>query len=169
MVHTINANELKALIKTHPLAETVFRSLMKRERTREMMDLRRLRNRIIDEEGIAVDRTQFKDLFIDLQRKGYGKLIIGKGQDPDRFKWNNNFIQMGKEALGMGTPHSTHPPAPMVRHAISLAQGIHSPPAPGTIRITYPLRGELVYLDVPNDITKAEAEGLADLIRRFGR
>jgi hypothetical protein len=146
-------------VRTNPLAETVFQALASRDRPRATTDLGRFRRSIIEEEGIAIDNREFLSIFKKLQEAGFGTLINPNPRisgDPHRFKWKYNLIEVGQRALGSEKQKAAAP--------VMATQ-----PTSDSLRIPFPIRDGVLYIDLPRDVTKKETAELADFIRRFGK
>lgn len=151
-----NVDKVRELSETNKAAHYIFRALASRERPRDITDLRRLRKQIRDEDHVNVDGEEFMRAIETLQKLGFGKLIVGRGTAPDRFKWKFNNVELGRAALGK----------PLTKQ---LPGKVSSEYSDDIIPIHYPLRGQLMVLPLPKDLTKSEAKELAEFILRFGR
>jgi hypothetical protein len=157
----MDVTKLKAITQEVPLAKSVFNVLASRSRPREVTDLRRLRQTLIDEEGLAINPREFLELFKRLQVAGYGTVINPKIQtDPHRFKWKYNLIEVGQRALGLKKDD-----APVSSSSMSAAPVA----VENRIRTSFPVGGELVHIDLPLGLTKKQAQELAEFIGKFGR
>lgn len=151
----MNAAKLQQISGRSKHNQAIFKALANRERPRMVTDLKRLKLEILNEAGVEVTREAILDIFHDLQMEGLGKLIRRKNpRDSDRFKWTHNPIIVGRAALGLVSETS-----------------VSSPPkyAPSHLKmsVAFPVRGEILNLELPLNMTKTEADDIASFIKRF--
>lgn len=152
----INITRLQQLCGESELALTVFKTLSERERPRPVTDLRRLRLEMVEAGGRPISASEFREVFDELTKLGLGSVVVGRHNNPDRFKWNYNMVDLARKVLAQ-------------KVAAPSAGPRGAGPAPGWLRTAFPIRGGLVELELPVNMTKAEANELADYIKRFGR
>jgi hypothetical protein len=71
------------------VAETVFKVLSSRARSRAVTDLRRLYTDVIRETQGNVPQEAFNEVIKDMEKAGLGRFVAGRGNKPDRFKWTD--------------------------------------------------------------------------------
>lgn len=90
--------DVALIAKETPTSAAIFKLLSKRERHRGVQDLRRLYNEMLAQ-GTKVNQDEFMATFKRLDKAGIGSLIIGRGRNPSRFKWNYNLRILAENAL----------------------------------------------------------------------
>jgi hypothetical protein len=150
--------KLKALAKGSALSRAVFESIATRDRPRTVTDLRRLRQAICH--SVPIDTAEYRGLFRALQDMGLGRLILGKKEnEPDRFVWSVNLIEVGVAASGI---------APREKPKASVAAPFTQ--QANALNVTFPLRGQFVTFPLPLDgLTKEEYDMLVTFLRVYVR
>lgn len=151
----IDVSKAVEISKRHPKAAEIFKALSERERPRERSDLGRLRREML-KEGYVISTREFMDVMKALEKAGYGKIILGQGQNPPRFDWKVNYIELGRETMEHGpfTRVAEHHQSPVLPSAGDKIVFFHD------IRPGWPLK-----LVLPANITRAEAGALAEKIK----
>lgn len=90
--------DIKEVAQTTPTSKVVFEALSKRVRFRDQTDLNKFRNDLLGEGQKIVD-DEYMETFKKLQQLGVGILKLGRGNKPNRFKWNYNLKQVAKAAF----------------------------------------------------------------------
>lgn len=154
----MNIGAIVEACRTNEHMRALMEVLATRERWRKTTDLRRLKREILNEQRIAMSVDEVRHMAKTLERAGIGKFKLGGGDEPDRFTWNTNSVQFGKDVLEQ--LQDAPRPAYMAKHH---AQATQVRP------LTFPLRGQFLTIEVFSDITRAEANELAEFIRRCGK
>jgi hypothetical protein len=148
----IPAKALKDLAKKSDTAEAIFNTLAKRERNRDVTDLRRLKTELV-EEGYEVIPDEFTETFRALSNFGLGEMVKQPGKNPV-FKWKAGLVEVGKAALG-----ETETSIPRLSSQAVEGNG-------STNMITIHLgNGREAKLSLPADLTAKEADRLAATIK----
>lgn len=169
----LNRESLKRIAGKSETAEAVFTILGARERARTDIDLRRLRNELIDE-GFKMIPTEFTAVFEELAKAGIGELKKQKGK-PSRFAFHVNPIEVGKLGID-GRPARPHlsvikaEAAPVVVAAEEEKQVttvVQTETGPGLKVVAAMLGiGRSVEIKLPANLSIQEARFLADTILR---
>lgn len=93
------ASDLGSLAMTSYAAKTVFHALASRVRFRRTTDLNRLYRFIVAEIDENFTEEQFLGVFKTLGTMELGKLIIGRKNNPNRFRWYYNLREAASVAL----------------------------------------------------------------------
>jgi hypothetical protein len=156
----LNVAKLRHLYSSNALVKKVFTTIAQRERPRPITDLRRLRLEMPD--GASVDKREFADIFTELQRLGLGTLVLGRGANPDRFKWAYNMVDVARDVIRPGATSRSAP--------VAAVEPAEHEPFSGWHSLVYPLKsGEVVKMKLPAGLSREDAQGLADFIKRFGK
>ena len=83
---------LQEVMKSHALAEAVFKALAMRERFRQVTDLRRLYNDVDKLTQGNATPEDFTEVVKNMEKAGLGKFVAGRKNNPDRFKWTDKTI-----------------------------------------------------------------------------
>lgn len=183
---SVNFSKLADACKRNEEFKALIITLSKMERGQAKSDLRRLRWRYEKETGNKLSTSDFRRLIETLETVRAGRLQKGGNRAgtntvPDRFDWDTNYVDMAIEVLGKLGATVIEPPKAARRvyftgQAPTPQPAAESPPAVNSVRLpansiryAFPLRGALLTIDLPSDLTKAEAEQLAALIRQAGR
>lgn len=152
---SIQTDKIQTTYKESNLARAVFDTLATRERPRDITDLTRLRLEVMKEQGLSIDVREFITFFKAMEKCKLGVLLSPRSKtDHWRFKWSCNHIELARTAKGMK-------PVPKPAMTSAVPEGV--------VVTHYPLRDTMVALPLPKDMTKKEAEELAEFIKRFGR
>lgn len=90
---------LQYLATQSPTGRAVFKALSERARFRRTTDLRRLFYYVQDKIDSSITEDGFLAVFQELQKLGTGKLIIGRRNNPNRFRWNFNLKEVASAAF----------------------------------------------------------------------
>lgn len=99
-VNQNEASDLGSLAMTSYAAKIVFHALASRVRFRRTTDLNRLYKFIVSEIDQKFTEDQFLGVFKTLGQMDLGKLIIGRKNNPNRFRWYYNLKEAASVALG---------------------------------------------------------------------
>lgn len=162
-------DRIKQLVETNKVAKAAMEQLKTLERARGSNDLRRLRARMMEEKRINCSPADFREVFRELEQAGFGRLLVGvsiKGKKqenaPDRFVWGDTpSSEVARRVLDQR-------PAPRRAYVPTAAPAAPRPEV-GWETIAFPLRGQIVRLTLPADLSQAEAADLAAFIQKFGR
>lgn len=94
----VHGKDLKELAHSSPEAETALYALALRERLRTFTDITRLRYELM-KKGHKIVESRFLKVFTDLESKGMGSIIHGRGDKPTRFEWNYSMKSIAEAAL----------------------------------------------------------------------
>lgn len=150
MANKLNKEILSKIAHRSKTAEAVFGVLAVRDRAREDTDLRRLKNRLIDE-GFRVVPAEFLETFKELDRAGVGRLVQKAGEPP-RFRWNYNLKEVGR--LGFNGAPSKPPSEP----DLPKAKPNHS------TTVVILAEGRTASFQIPLNLEKEEADLLCRIL-----
>lgn len=160
--------KLAEMAKKSDLAKAVFVTLSNMERSRPTTDLGRFRSRVKEAYGREIEVKEFMAVFKSFQDIGLGKLILSRelSKSPHRFKWAHNNVEVGKAVTSQ---EEAILPTRLTQQQVPLATHTGPQDEAMALVLSYPLRGRLYSLQLPPDLSKAEAESLAAFIQRMGR
>lgn len=169
-------DSIKQLVESNRVARAAMEQLKTLERARGSNDLRRLRARMLEEKRIECSPADFREVFRELEEAGFGRLLVGvsiKGKKqenaPDRFVWGDTpSSEVARRVLAKQAPVERQSSPPRRAYTPTSAPAAPSA-AVGWETIAFPLRGQIVRLTLPADLSQAEAADLAAFIQKFGR
>lgn len=97
-----DSNKIKNLYSKSEASKLTLSEMSSLERIRETTDLYRFRRRLL-QKGYGISMREVLDVFVDLEKAGFGRLVIGQTKGthttPHRFIWGKYNIQaVGQEA-----------------------------------------------------------------------
>src|SRR5437870_10107671 len=90
---------IKSIYKSDPVARTIFDDLGRRQRSTPETSVDRLLA-ILENKGHTASKTDVIQFLQALEKAGCGSFILGRRGHPSRFKWSDNFIDLGRAAAG---------------------------------------------------------------------
>lgn len=174
----IDVAKLKENTNDNAAASAIFRSFLNRKRDRENTDLRQYHVRL-QEAGVVVSFDDVIKVFKELDRAGAGSLILGRGGNHHRFKWDYSLRSLGKaiESPDKNTPvRLISSRVHRVRQRPIITKPTKTPTIPkatpvatsipvSTLVAVYPLRGNFrIRLTLPGDLSRSEATALGEFI-----
>ncbi len=178
----LNREGLRTLADSDSMAKKAFTLLAGRQRKRQEITADVLMR------DLDVSRPDVIGVFKDLERLGCGRMIVGRGNNPTRFRWYYTMGTVAQFALrqiaevepmpgaGLGwsetgtetdsPAENTAPVALSDNQSLPPATASIENPAPRIVNYPYPLRpGLLISVSLPADMTAQEADRLAAFIR----
>lgn len=152
----IDIRKLKELYRTNPAAQAMLDEFARRERNRTETKVDNLLSLKVNDRPII--RGEIIQVLQELERIGCGTFIVGRKGHPSRFQWTVGLPSVGKAAAGEDVPLDV----------ISEEEREQADELPEGELETYafPLRPNLkVKLELPTDLSSAEASRLADFIK----
>lgn len=158
----MNVTKLVEIAQKSELARAIFKTLADMGKSRPSTDLGRFKSRVSDVLGQHISNSELLKVFKDLQDAGCGKLILSRNLSsaPHRFQWSHNNVEVGRAGVLNGGAVQAAAPAPLAG-----AQSV----VEGSVVVSYPIRGKLYSIQLPQDLTKGEAAEVCSFINRFGR
>jgi hypothetical protein len=146
---------LKELYKTHEAVRLILDHAAKRQRNQGETKVERIQHVLRDHEGHDVSRGDIIDAFRKLDELGVGQFITGRRGWSSRFVWSAGMVSVGRAAAGEQSEVEQIPE--------ETGNGGEND---NLLSHTYNLRVDLpVTIDLPTDLTRDEAERLANFIR----
>jgi hypothetical protein len=99
MIENSNVLKLQEIANKSPENKKVFEYFASRERDRRDTVIKRL-SRVMKEHHTDIGTDSICSLFRDLANLGYGSIVLGRNQRPNRFIWDTRLTQVGRVALG---------------------------------------------------------------------
>lgn len=152
----VDLKKLKDIYLKNPAARAMLDEFARREQNRTETKVDNLLYLKVDNRPIT--RGEIIQVFQEFERIGCGTFIVGRKGHPSRFQWTVGLPSVGKAAAGEDVPLDV----------ISEAEREQANQLPDEELETYafPLRPNLkVELELPTDLSSAEASRLADFIK----
>jgi hypothetical protein len=165
----------------NPTVKTVFEVLSERQRSRKRTDLNNLFRQVLRGNPNA-DHNAFMELFKGMDSNGMGKLVKGRGRNPDRFIWGYDLRQSAEKMRIGGVNPATKKQLDLVTEAKIETKTTKRPGRPvkrnigslkakprPTAKIDYIAQPEaspvVIQLQLPNTMSKQDIEALIKLIK----
>lgn len=155
----LNQELISKSARENETSRHIFEELGNRQRDRGMVDLRRLRIRI-SHKGFKVVTQDYARLFKQLEKAGAGKMIMSKMGNPQRFEFFYSMKEVVTKDLTALTEPIPYQPKGHVAYTNTTPTG--------KLVAAFPIRGNPMSFELPIDLSRSEAESLADFIRRLG-
>jgi hypothetical protein len=161
----VNVPGLRAFYTSDLPAKIIFDHLAKFVKNMGTTKVDQLLWRLGSEED-APNRWQVVQFFRKLEELGCGRFIVGRWNKKTRFEWSSGLVDVSHAAQGQDIRIG---PAPEGEAEVEEAEGAAADVAPASGNVVehpYLLRrGQYVRLQLPVDLTPAEAKRLADFIQ----
>lgn len=146
--------KLKELYKNSEVARAFLDHTAQRERNQSETKVDRILS-VLANEGNQFSRGDVVELFRSLEELGCGQFVAGRRGWPSRFVWYVGMVSVGRAAAG----------EPQVIQDIS-AESADPESSSDSLKHVFHLRPEIqVSIDLPSDLSSAEAERLSSFIR----
>ncbi|MCF7963334.1 MAG: hypothetical protein K9M08_21550 [Pirellula sp.] len=168
LVSSVDVELLRSFYKSNKTSRAVFEILKERENDSNETKLERLED-LVRQSGVNPIRGDVVSLFKGLDRAGCGKFVVGRRQFPSRFQWHVSLRSVGIAAsseqgqvneLGPNTLEDSDEDS-------DLAKSESEPEKTKVDKLmhSFVLRADFrVQIILPFDLTKREADRLADFI-----
>lgn len=106
-METINKDtvaKLQTYAKLNVLSQDVFKRLASRERAKNRSDIDAICREIEADKKSQLDYNKYIEVWRQLELMGVGSLVFGRRGNPNRFVWNHNLKEIGKQALNITEP-----------------------------------------------------------------
>lgn len=154
----VDTKLLRELYNSDPTAKRVFRDLAQRQRNYGEVKVDRMARRV------GASRRDVIRVFRRLQDARCGQFVVGRGGWPSRFVWDVEMIEVGRYAAGEESPINPVDPSAPPEDEDRVDGAVE--PLTGRLTHSFQLRPDLaVSLQLPADLTPAEAHRLADFVR----
>jgi hypothetical protein len=151
---SIDVERLKDLYQRNAAARLILDQAARRQRNQSETKVDRLMA-VLAAEGHEVSRGDIIDALRSLENLNAGQFVTGRRGWPSRFIWNVGMVSVGKAAAGEPQEIETIP-----------SENSEEPPESAMLAHSFYLRVDTpVTIELPFDLTKAEAERLAAFIR----
>lgn len=155
MSDSVNAEGLQQLYRTNEHARTVLDHFASRQRNWSTTTVDRLLT-ILQAEGSAVSRGDLIAVLRSLDELGCGSFVAGRRGHASRFEWRVRMVTVGRAAAGEPTDVE------------DIADDEKSEEEPESLLLEHKFRlraDHVVAIDLPADLTQAEAARLGDFLR----
>lgn len=170
----LNGNALKTIATKSATAQEVALSLLERQRNRNNIPISKLRAFLV-RANKRIDSKEYQEFWKDLQEAQVGFIVYGRRGNPDRFELRYNLKEVAK-AMVEGTD--------VKEELKEVAKGItykalHAAPKARVRRLSAPSKPAIqhkllvvlsanrqVEIALPSNLTKAEAETIAEALLR---
>jgi hypothetical protein len=159
MDHPKDTEPLRTLYTLRPTNKAALDHFAGRRYSSTRTTVERLQA-LLRQEGHDVPRGDIIDLFKGLEAAKCGKFVVGRKGHPSRFEWSVSLISVGRAAAGEVT--EVQALSESEQNAVIEEEEAGG----GWIAHCFVLRpGVEVRLDLPSDLTNAEADRLAEFVR----
>lgn len=165
----------------NPTVKAVFDVLSERQRSRKRTDIDNLFRQVLRGNPQA-DHKAFMDLFIGMDSNGMGRLIRGRGRNPNRFIWGYDLKAVAEKIKAGGVNPATVKQLDLVTKSKIESKALKRPKtqrqlkaktkAAPKLRIASIVKPEanvaspvVIQLQLPNTMSKADIEALVKLIK----
>jgi hypothetical protein len=150
-VNKKTVDELRKLYKSNAAARSLLDYFAARERNARRSPVERLCA------VTGISRADVIDLFRKLEEMSLGRFLVGRRGQPSRFEWDFAMISVGQAATGETANIEQDEIEDVTEEAIAGSDGI---------KHHFRLRPDFpVELELPANLTSAEANRLADFIK----
>ncbi len=159
----INKEQLRHLYNSEKVAKALFDDFALRERNKKESTVDRLRD-ILTNGGYNASRGEVIRFLKRLASLGCCVFKTGRRKHPSRARWNVSLVSLGRVASGQSQEFEEVRPDEAEESETGISQ---AEPSSNTMRVTYPLRPDLLLeiSPVPKNMTAREAQRLADFIK----
>lgn len=147
------------IYRTKKSFQTILDYFARRQKNSSRTTAERLQKALASED-IDITRTEIIDLFRALANAGCGVFLVGRKGHPTRFEWSVGLIDVGRVAQGESVE-----PTPL-HESDNSTLVVPDEQSEGLLDHRFVLRPDFdVHLELPEDLSTAEANRLADFIR----
>jgi hypothetical protein len=151
---SIDIDRLKSLYQNNPAAQLILDQAARRQRNQTETKVDRI-VALLAAGGHEISRGDIIDAFRSLEELGAGQFVTGRRGWPSRFVWSVGMVSVGKAAAGEPQEIESIPDESFEEQTAS-GMLVHS----FYLRVDAP-----VIIELPIDLTKAEAERLGNFVR----
>jgi len=150
----IDIDRLKELYQHNATARIILDQAARRRRNQTETKVDRILS-LLKEEGHEISRGDIIDAFRSLEDLAAGQFVTGRRGWPSRFVWSVGMVSVGKAAAGEPQDIEQIP-----------AEEMEEPASADMLAHPFNLRMDLqVTLELPADLSRAEADRLANFVR----
>ncbi|HXX24419.1 MAG TPA: hypothetical protein VEO19_14835 [Terriglobia bacterium] len=159
----VNVPGLRAFYTSDPQAKVIFDHLAKFVKNMGSTKVDQLLWRLSSEDN-PPNRWYVIRFFRKLEELGCGRLVVGRWNNKTRFEWSSGLVDVSHAAQGQDIKIG---PAPQADAEVEVETAAGDAPTDdNVVEHPYLLRkGQYVRLQLPVDLTPAEAKRLADFIQ----